>query len=207
MNVSHTSSTVTTLDDFERELERIIHRPTTLRPFVCNGSPLACKAFIVGFNPATSMEAGFWDFWRSGHGFDKGRWFERYKDERQHRPLAPGRTRRSAVSPSRRVIEWIIEEAGPVDVLETNIYATATRAANELGKEQQCTRPFEFLLDAVKPSLLVVHGTKAADYLQAHKDVGRGVTIIEKRHFSRGWSEVDARALGRKIRDECASLP
>nr|WP_199044081.1 hypothetical protein [Dyella sp. ASV24] len=207
MNASRTSPTVTTLAEFERELERIIHRPTTWRPFVCNGSPLACKAFIVGFNPATSMDAGFWDFWRSGHGFDKEKWFERYKDERQRRPLAPGRTRRSAVSPSRRVIEWIIEEAGPVGVLETNIYATATRTAKELAKEQQCTQPFEFLLDAVKPSILLIHGTKAAEYFHTHKDVGRGVEIIENRHFSRGWSEVDARVLGRRIRDECASLP
>ncbi|MDR3447555.1 hypothetical protein [Dyella sp.] len=207
MNVWRTLPTVTTIEEFERELEHIIHRPTALRPFVCNGSPLACRAFIVGFNPATSMNAGFWDFWRSGDGFDKEKWLECYKDERQRRPLAPGKTRRSAVSPSRRVIEWIIEEARPVGILETNIYASATEKAKELAKEQQCTQPFEFLLDAVKPSILVVHGTKAADYFRAHNDAGRGAKIIEKRHFSRGWSEADARALGREIMDECASLP
>ena len=111
------------LDDFEQELEALIGRPTNMRPFVCDGSPLKCRIFIVGFNPATTMKASFWDFWRSGYGFDKKAWFEAYKEERRSRPLKPGRKWRNPVSNTRRVIDWIAEAASPYDCLETNIHS------------------------------------------------------------------------------------
>ncbi len=41
------------LTEFGSELEALIERPTALRPFVCDGSPLSCTVFIVGYNPAT----------------------------------------------------------------------------------------------------------------------------------------------------------
>lgn len=60
---------MSTLQSFESGLEAIIGRPTTLRPFVCDGSPLDCRVFIVGFNPATDSEVDFWNFWSSHRGF------------------------------------------------------------------------------------------------------------------------------------------
>src|ERR1700735_3082953 len=114
------------LSAFESELKELIGRPSELRPFVCNGSPLECGVFIVGFNPATKMRADFWEYWRSGYGFDKEAWFKSYKEERQARPLNPGKTRRAQISNTRRVIEWIIEAASPIGCLETNIYSAAT---------------------------------------------------------------------------------
>ena len=57
------------LKQFESEL-RSLTGPSALRPFVCDGSPLTCRVFIVGINPATSMTTDFWQFWRAGTGFD-----------------------------------------------------------------------------------------------------------------------------------------
>ncbi len=48
-----------TLYEFELQLSDLIGRPTDLRPFVCEGSPLSCDIFLVGFNPATTMETDF----------------------------------------------------------------------------------------------------------------------------------------------------
>lgn len=49
-----------TLSEFEQELRSLIGQPTDLRPFVCEGPPLACPVFIVGYNPATEMTADWW---------------------------------------------------------------------------------------------------------------------------------------------------
>ena len=58
-----------TLDDFERALVALIGRPTDLRPFVCEGSPLTCDVFLVGFNLATTMcregRVGWWGLTKS----------------------------------------------------------------------------------------------------------------------------------------------
>lgn len=117
------------IEKFEDELAALIGAPTDLRPFVCDGSPLTCDVFIVGFNPATTMSSEFWQFWRTGVGFDKVAWFAAYKKDRQLKPLKPGKTRRNAVSPSRRVIEMILEGAAPYRCLETNIYSASTEQA------------------------------------------------------------------------------
>jgi hypothetical protein len=36
------------INSFERDLAALIGKPSLLRPFVCDGSPLECKVFIVG---------------------------------------------------------------------------------------------------------------------------------------------------------------
>jgi hypothetical protein len=89
------------LNRFEEGLAALIGQPgqsTDLRPFVCDGSPLDCEVFIVGFNPATPMSLGFWEFWRRGRGFDKVSWLDAYIKDRQTRPLKPGKTRRNPIS-------------------------------------------------------------------------------------------------------------
>lgn len=191
---------MTDLDSFEEGLATHIDRQATVRPFVCDGSPLGCAVFIVGFNPATETTARFWDFWQAGKGFNKDAWFKYYLEERQRRPLKPGRRRRSAVSPSRRVIEWIVEEARPISILETNLHAIATEKQADLAKRDRQTDIFDFLMAAIGPTLIVAHGKKATDYV---KRKGVGVTLLDVPHFSRGWSEARARDLGRQIRQAC----
>jgi len=188
------------IETFEKELLALIGKPTDLRPFVCNGSPLQCQAFIVGFNPATALAADFWQFWHPGHGFDKAAWFAAYVKERQLRPLKPGKTRRNTISNTRRVIEWVLEGVSPVTCLETNIYASPTEQAVDLASKQRVTAPFDFLLSTINPRVIVVHGADAAAHIQSKSVRARIITVS---HFSRGWSQVAARSLGQQIRSEC----
>jgi len=185
---------MSTIEEFEEILSGLVGRPSDLRPFVCEGSPLNCRAFIVGFNPATEMSSGFWDFWRSGYGFDKSAWFAAYLHERQVRPLKPGKKRRPAVS------NTLLQEASPVQVLETNIYSAPTERVDDLASEQRLSEPFRFLLDSVKPDVVVAHGKDAVAYFYSKKLSAR---IIEVKHFSRGWSQSSARALGQQIKQAC----
>jgi len=176
---------MSTLPAFAIELESLAGRPTNLRPFVCSGSPLECSVFIFGFNPATEMGSDFWDYWRPEHGFDKAAWFESYQNERLSRRLKPGKTRRSRVSNTRRVIEWIIEAASPVRCLETNIYPAATAQAIELTDDHRRTDVFSFLLTAIRPKIVVAHG-KDAEIAICRHCVDGATLVIAKTHFSRG---------------------
>lgn len=189
-----------TLAEFETQLAELIGRPSDQRPFVCEGSPLDCSVFIVGFNPATTMDADFWSFWRSGSGFDKKAWLEEYKRDRAQRPLKPGKTRRNLVSNTRRVIEWIIEAAAPCRCLETNIYALPSDDKASLAEESRKTAPFRFLLETIKPSVIVAHGD---DAIRETQHLAGNVTVMPVKHFSRGWSEEAARSLGQKLGALC----
>ncbi len=188
------------LADFETQLAKLIGRPSDQRPFVCEGSPLDCSAFIVGFNPATTMDADFWSFWRPSYGFDKEAWFEAYKADRVQRPLKPGKTRRNPVSNTRRVIEWIIEAASPCRCLETNVYALPSDDKASLAEESRKTAPFRFLLETIKPSVIVAHGD---DAILETQHLAGSVRVMPVKHFSRGWSEEAARSLGQKLGALC----
>ncbi|RWQ57830.1 hypothetical protein [Mesorhizobium sp.] len=183
-----------TLDEFERELVALIGRPTDLRPFVCEGSPLTCDVFLVGFNPATEMRTDFWEFWRPGYGYDKAAWFKRYLEERAAKPLKPGKTWQQKVSATRRNIECFVEGAAGVRVLETNIYARASDDMRTLDVASREIAPFKFLLDTIKPKVIVVHGKPA---LQTVGKFGTSAKVIEAdHHFSRQTSKVTARGYG-----------
>jgi hypothetical protein len=177
------------LSDFEEALAAIIGKPTELRPFVCDGSPLACSVFLVGYNPATAMRSGFWDFW-TDQGFKRDAWLDAYARERALMPLKPGMKSRPTVSPSRRVIEWIIEGAG-IPVLETNLYARPSADMKSL-KERDLA-PFRFLLDTIRPRVIVAHGKPAHEALEA---LSPRAEVLAVPHFSRGWSKKRALDLG-----------
>lgn len=194
--VTPATGTGMSIDRFETELATVIGNPTGLRPFVCNGSPLTCRVFIVGLNPASPMKADFWDFWQPGIGFDKQSWMQTYVTERAQRPLKPGRTRRRKVSATRAAIEWIIDELGPNDCLETNIYAKATEEYASLTPAGRITAPFDYLLETIKPQVLIVHGKDAIAHIK-----GKSIDahVIDESHLGRGWSQEKARALGRDV--------
>jgi hypothetical protein len=183
-----------TLDEFERELAALIGRPTDLRPFVCDGSPLDCTVFLVGFNPATSMDADFWEFWRSDRGYDKLSWFRQYLAERAAKPLTPGKKFRPAISPTRRNIDAFVEGAGAARVLETNVYAKASDDMKSLDLTSRETAPFRFLLATVQPKVIVVHGKLAVEAIDKFDVPSR--VIAADNHFSRKTSRDTARALG-----------
>jgi hypothetical protein len=183
-----------TLDSFERELSALIGRPTDLRPFVCEGSPLDCTVFLVGLNPATSMDADFWEFWKSGQGYDKKRWYARYLAERAAKPPKPGRKFRRAVSPTRLNMEAFVEGAGDVRVLETNIYAKASDDLRSLEQKDRETAPFRFLIESIRPKIIVVHGKPAVEEIAKFVVPSRVITAAH--HLSYQTSRETARALG-----------
>lgn len=149
------------------------------------------------------MSADFWQFWRPGVGFDRVAWFEGYKKDRQLKPLKPGKTRRNAVSPSRRVIEMILEGASPYRCLETNIYSASTEQAADLATQQRITAPFDFLLANIKLRVIVAHGVDAVGHIQKMKVDAK---VLPVSHFSRGWSHEAAVALGVKIKNELGNV-
>lgn len=183
-----------TLDAFERDLIALIDKPTDLRPFVCEGSPLDCSVFLVGLNPATSLAADFWQFWDADRGYDKARWFRHYLAERAAEPLKLGKKSRPAVSPTRRNIEAFVEGAGGARVLETNIYAKASDDLKSLAPASRELAPFRFLIDAIRPKVIVVHGKLAVEAMAKLPVTSR--VIAADHHFSRKTSRETARALG-----------
>jgi hypothetical protein len=204
---------MTLLQQFQNDLEKLIGNPTDLRPFVCEGSPLDCKIFIVGFNPATALKHSFWSFWQPEYGFQKTEWLKVYKQERRDKPLSLGKKRRKEVSNTRRVIEWIIAEAKPMKCLETNIYAMPTEQARDLREQERVTRPFDFLLRAIRPQVMLLHGQDAVKHLETIFDVQLKmdslqsievewgeVKVLAVSHFSRGWSKNRAREIGQILR-------
>ncbi|WP_206453597.1 hypothetical protein [Aurantimonas marina] len=185
-----------TLPEFVENLAELIGRPTDLRPFVCQGSPLRCNVFLVGFNPATEMAGDFWDHWKTGVGFAKAAWFQAYLADRRTRPLRPGKKSRPAVSNTRRCLGWIEEGADGAPILETNIFARASATKAELALKDQSSEPFRFLIKAIEPKLIVAHG---ADAHVAVDRLNTSAQIIKIPHLSRGWSKERARQFGRSL--------
>jgi hypothetical protein len=206
-----------TNQEFESKLKGLMG-DRNLRPFVCEGSPLDCQIFIVGYNPATEMSQSFWSFWSSETGFNKQAWFEAYKKERALKPLTPGKTRRNSLSNTRQRIEWIVEAAQPIKCLETNLYGKATEEAKALSKSEQDSSIFEFLIQEVRPKVMFLHGVntsrKVEDLTNCKIEPGMdNVTevsiyswqtrVIADSHLSYGWSQDNARKLGEKLREIC----
>jgi hypothetical protein len=156
------------LFSFRAHLQATTDETAAMRPFVCDGNPYDCKAFIVGINPASRVL--FWPFWSDETGFDKKAWLRGYIAERKARPLKPGRTRRQCISPTRRSIEWIVDAAAPTKILETNIYSVPTSRASELRKADKRTEAFEFLLSEIAPAVLLLHGKVVKEYFERHHD-------------------------------------
>lgn len=182
-----TQSQFQDLASFENELARLIGRQTSLRPFVCEGSPLDCEIFLVGIEPATSMQAEFWQFWqfwRSGYGYDRQAWAEEYEKERRSQC-------KFAKSPTRRNMDHFIAGAAGKKVLETNVYAAPRARYQRDGSEIRA--PFLFLLEAIRPKMLFVHGGPARKDIQA---LDLSIPIIEANHLSYQTGEAKARAYG-----------
>ncbi len=131
-----------TLIGFREGLQQWIGAGCTARPFVCDGSPLACRAFIVGFNAATAMPRPFWHYWDDAAGFRRELFAADY--------AALGKRKGN-----RRVIEILSDSLLPC--LETNLYPTPTPRARGLADEDRKTDVFEFLFDTIRPRLVFAH--------------------------------------------------
>lgn len=154
-----------TLDEFETGLVEVIQRPSDLRPFVCEGSPLACEVFIVGYNPATAMQGDWWRFWKPGYGYQKRLWHAEYLNQRD-----------GEESKTRSRITAIVNGLEGVRVLEANIDARPSKKKSQFPKP--ITEPFDYILNACKPRLIIAHGVDACRHLE-----GWPGEVIECKHF------------------------
>jgi hypothetical protein len=175
---------------FENELEMLIGRPTELRPFVCDGSPLDCNVFVVGVNATTNLD--FWTFWTPNAGYDKLRWEQAYRQER----IAEGKRE---LSNTRTMLGWILENLPGVKVLETNVYAKASPQATDLGKHERETSTFHFLLCTIQPKVILVHGDEAQQAIKPLLEQGHAVTLLTTKHL-RFWSRARALDLSEQIK-------
>ncbi len=145
------------LRPFREGLEASIRADRAVRPFVCDGSPLQCRAFIVGINAASDVF--FWRFWDDETGFDKKRWYDCYRAQRAGVDKKPA-------SPTRQRIERIVCAAAPVSILETNLYSVATAKARDLKENDKRTDVIEFLLCEVSPRILLLHGKAVKEHFE-----------------------------------------
>jgi len=88
-------------------------------------------------------------------------WFEAYKKDRKTRPLKPSKKFRAANSPTRRMLECIGEDAAGMRILETNISDVATPTKADLSLQNQSSATFRFLVEAIRPRMIVAHGDDA----------------------------------------------
>ena len=189
------------LSEFRSQLQKIEKRlpGRTSWPFLCHGSPLTCRIFIVGVNPARQVEEPFWSFWTDSRGFRKAE-FVRELEE-----LTDGLTR------TRKYIEIVAAAAGPRDTLETNIYPYAKPRARDLTAEEKRTDIFKYLLDTINPRIVLAHGGEAKkffsergitlleDRLRQYNLDGLRIKLLPRKHLSYHISHEEARKIGRKL--------
>ncbi|MCT8161547.1 hypothetical protein [Pseudoruegeria sp. SHC-113] len=163
------------MNDFVEQLAAIIGKPSTQRPFVCDGFPSSCPVWIVGYNAATSG-GDWWRFWSSENGFDLASWRSEYDAERKGRGKGPSATRL-------RIDR--VKVAIP-DILETNIFATPSTRMENMPSSK--TEAFDLLLATFKPKTIIAHGVPAANHLAGWF----GGELIVCPHFSRaGYATID----------------
>lgn len=176
---------------FDRELRALAADDPLARPFVCDGSPLECRAFIVGANPATAVP--FWPYWDTRSGFDKERWTGDYEALR----IATGKRPRSS---TRERIERIIAAASPVKVLETNAFSVPTASIAELDARRRSDAVLRFLIEAIQPVVILAHGADASRALVQVRTPIVGFDVIESKHLRFARYD-DAVALGHRLRE------
>lgn len=199
------------LHDFETKLRDLLNNQEKPRPFVCDGNPLECQIFIVGFNAATEMDASFWDFWSPERGFDKSAWMEAYIKERAEK-TSTEKKRRTKISATRLRIEWMTEIFGLVHCLETNLYSKATKRAKDLRNEDKDCSVFTFLLKKIQPKVIFLHGaptrkdfgsmfniTIEKDQMVEISLFGNETKVIAKQHLSLGWSKEKSIDFGKEL--------
>ena len=174
---------------FMQGLVEVIGRPSTLRAFDCDGSPLECSVFIVGLNPATASERDFWEYFHPVKGFMKAKWREDYIAERKKAGEY------YAISPSRNAIEKVELAAGPTKILVTNIFSTPGNSAGDLKDSQRATTAFDYLMSTIRPRLVIAHGLEAGAYLSTYDT---DAVIWQRRHALK-WTSDYAIDLGRDI--------
>ena len=149
---------------FREHIQDLIGTADHVRPFVCDGSPYDCVAFVVGINPASKVP--FWPYWSDETGFNKRAWLDQYREQRMSEPSKENRTLRRPISNTRQRIKRIAKAASPTKILETNLYALPTSRASELRSKDKDAQVFDFLLAEIAPRAILLHGKDPADHFR-----------------------------------------
>ncbi len=173
------------------------------RPFLCQGSPFGCTVFLVGINPAT--DTPFWPYWSLDRGCDKDGWLQAYRDKH-------GRLR-----PTRERIERLCNAMSPTRALEANVFHLPSDREADLTEDRRSTVVFDYLLRALQPRVMFVHGRSAIEHLErlTHNTFKRGeftpaqylglrFDVIAGHHLSYQWSYAAVEQLGLRLRERCA---
>jgi len=188
------------MKNFEHEIKKFLGDNKNSRPFLCEGNPYDCDIFLVGINPATSTD--FWRHWTTNKGCDKQGWLEEYKANHNGKY---GKTR--------DYIEIFFNASKPLKVLETNIYPFSSDREADLAPEYRKTELFEFLVNTIKPKLILGHGASVRRELSKMYSLKleRGkyipvenneweLDIVAEHHFSYQWSKQGIEELAQKIK-------
>jgi hypothetical protein len=142
-----------TLDKFFSKLTVKMQPNLNWRPLVCDGSPLTCRVFVVGYNPATSFTTPFANHWSSDWGFIREKFLEDFRHQRnQHDKLRGTRARLEIIA------DQFKNNFGRNSILEANIFSKPTARAKELATGDKTI--FKFLMETVRPIIVLVHGRK-----------------------------------------------
>ncbi len=159
-----------TLPEFSQHLCTLMGAyPADLRPFVCCGSPLDCKIFIVGAN-ATPLQDPFWPFWNNTAGFKCKDFLEYYRA-----------AKRGKLGNARERIQRIVESAAPCKCLETNIWSRPSVQIRDLPPKHRSTDIFDFLLRCIKPKIIYLHGRDAFKHFQ--DKLGNDFPLTERKRL------------------------
>jgi hypothetical protein len=178
------------LDLFATALREQMPEMAGFRPFVCDGSPLDCRVFIVGCNPATDTETPFWRYWREGYGFDRASWEVDYRSARSSRGQRD-------VSNTRRAITILVESCAPLKCLEANVYAKPTKRQSDLNASDTRNSLLAFLVSRIRPQWIVAHGQIATKAVSAVEFDG----VVRSGKHLRLRSHDELRRLGEEIRN------
>lgn len=193
-------------EEIDREIRRLTGEEPLSRPFLCHGSPIGCEAAEVGINPGT--DTPFWSHWSIKTGCNKEGWLADYRERNDGR-----------LKPTRDRIEFLCQALEPLRCLELNLYHHYSQNEVSLAREHRDTGLFDFMLKAVRPRVLLVHGRKPVGHLERILDISivkdrftsalyRGLSIevfAAERHFSRVSREY-VRSVGAQIKARVLEL-
>jgi hypothetical protein len=140
-----------TNSQIDRRIRELTGEHPESRPFVCAGSPFGCAVAQIGINPGTPTP--FWPHWSVEKGFDKPSWLKDYLQ------------RHGKLGPTRRNIDVFSEALRPNRCIELNLYDRFSPRLSGLAKELRRTDVLDFVLECVRPRLILVHGDDPAAYL------------------------------------------
>jgi len=120
-----------------------------------------------------------------------------YRQER----MAKGKR---ALSNTRTMLGWILENLPNVKVLETNVYMKASPQSTDLSDHERDTSALRFLIHAIQPKVILVHGDEAQQAMKPLLGQGQAATVLTTKHL-RFWSRTRALELSEQVKQALAS--